>query len=194
MLRSLCVFTGSRSGSRPIYTEAAVAMGQAMAAAGLRLIYGGGAVGLMKTVADAALAGGGEVIGVIPEDLQAREERHTGLTELHIVRSMHERKMKMAKLSDGMIALPGGLGTLEELFEVLTWAQLGFHDKPIGLLNVDGFFNGMLGFLDMTVSEGFVAPEHRAMLLTGSEAHGLLQLMQTATPRLERPPRDLSGS
>jgi uncharacterized protein (TIGR00730 family) len=194
MLHSVCVFTGSRSGSRPSYSAAAVAMGAAIAGAGLRLVYGGGAVGLMKTVADAALAAGGEVVGVIPADLQARELRHTGLTELHVVRSMHERKMKMAQLSDAIIALPGGLGTLEELFEIWTWAQLGFHQKPTGLLNTDGFYDGLLAFLDVTVREGFVAPSHRAMLITGTEAQSLLDAVLTALPQSNASARDFSGS
>jgi len=194
MLHSVCVFTGSRLGSRPEYRAAADATGTAIAAAGLRLVYGGGAIGLMRVVADAALAHGGEVVGVIPEDLQSREIRHEGLTQLHVVRSMHERKMLMARLSDGMIALPGGLGTLEELFEVLTWAQLGFHHKPIGLLNVADYFSGMLAFLDATVHEGFVAPEHRAMLLTGSVIEPLLAQMQAASHETPPKSRDLAGA
>src|SRR3546814_750650 len=152
----LCVFCGSSDGARPAYRDAAHALGKALADAGIGLVYGGAAVGLMGAVADGALARGGEVMGVLPRSLADRELAHPGLTQLHVVGSMHERKAMMAKLSDGFIALPGGLGTFEELFEIWTWAQLGYHRKPVALLNVDGYYDGLLSFLDHPVREAFV--------------------------------------
>lgn len=163
-LRRVCVFCGSKHGVRPEYTEAARAMGAALAAAGIDLVYGGGRVGLMGEVADAVLDAGGEVIGVIPHHMSDREIAHYGLTDLRIVGSMHERKTLMYELSDGFVALPGGLGTLEELFEITTWSQLGLHAKPTGLLDVDGFYGPLVVFLDRLVSEGFVAERHRRLL------------------------------
>lgn len=170
----LCVFCGSKHGVRPEYREAARRFGTLMAEQGVGLVYGGGAIGLMGEVADAALAGGGEVIGVIPRFLSGAEIAHPGLTDLHVVDSMHERKARMAELADGFAALPGGIGTLEELNEVLTWAQLRLHAKPIGLLNVAGFYDGFLAFLRITVREGFLAEEHCRLLLTAREPEGLL--------------------
>lgn len=153
---------------------AAVELGGALAARGIELVYGGGCVGLMGVLADAALAGGGRVIGVIPHTLMAREVGHRGLTDLHVVDSMHERKAMMAELSDGFIALPGGFGTLEEMFEILTWAQLGLHTHPCGVLNVEGYFDSLLAFLDHSVSEAFVREAHRSMLLVDDSPHRLL--------------------
>jgi uncharacterized protein (TIGR00730 family) len=176
-LQRICVFCGSSSGARPDYTTAATALGSLMAARGIGLVYGGGNVGLMGTVADAVLAGGGEVVGVIPGGLVAREVAHRGLTELRVVDSMHERKQLMHELSDGFVAMPGGLGTLEELFETLTWAQLGIHDKPSALLNVAGYWDGLLTLLDHMVTERLVRPEHRAALLSAGEPEAMLAAM-----------------
>ncbi|MFK3818168.1 TIGR00730 family Rossman fold protein [Pseudomonas sp. NPDC089407] len=176
-VRSVCVFCGASIGSNPAYREAAVALGQAIARRGLTLVYGGGAVGLMGVVADAAMAAGGEVVGVIPQSLLDAEVGHKGLTRLEVVDGMHARKARMAKLSDAFIALPGGLGTLEELFEVWTWGQLGYHAKPLGLLDVNGFYDKLGGFLDHIVEEGFVRPQHRAMLLLEQQPEQLLDGM-----------------
>ena len=163
-VRSVCVFCGASIGANPAYREAAIALGQAIARRGLTLVYGGGAVGLMGTVADAAMAAGGEVIGIIPESLMNAEIGHKGLSRLEVVDGMHARKARMAELSDAFIALPGGLGTLEELFEVWTWGQLGYHGKPLGLLEVNGFYSKLTAFLDHIVGEGFVRAPHRDML------------------------------
>jgi len=173
----ICVFLGSRPGNSPIYAEAAAQFGALLAEREIGLVYGGGAVGLMGVIADAACAAGGEVIGVIPEALRAREHDHQGLTELHVVQTMHQRKALMAKLSDGFVTLPGGIGTFEELFEVWTWAQLGYHQKPCGLLDVGGFYSGMSSFIDNVVTEGFLAPNHRAMLVIEKEPEVLLERM-----------------
>jgi len=177
-VRSVCVFCGASIGANPAYREAAIALGQAIARRGLTLVYGGGAVGLMGTVADAALAAGGEVIGIIPQSLMNAEIGHKGLTRLEVVDGMHARKARMAELSDAFIALPGGLGTLEELFEVWTWGQLGYHAMPLGLLDVNGFYEKLGGFLDQIVEEGFVRPQHRAMLLLGQLPDELLEGME----------------
>ena len=176
-LRSVCVFCGASTGANPLYREAAVTLGRTLAERGATLVYGGGAVGLMGIVADAALAAGGEVIGIIPQSLKDAEIGHTGLTRLEVVDGMHARKARMAELSDAFIALPGGLGTLEELFEVWTWGQLGYHAKPLGLLDVNGFYEKLGSFLDHIVDEGFVRPQHRAMLRLGREAGELLEGM-----------------
>lgn len=170
----LCVFCGSSSGSKAIYLEMATRLGKALADAGIGLVYGGASVGLMGAVADAALANGGEVIGIIPQALQEKEIAHKGLTDLRVVGSMHERKALMAELSDGFIAMPGGIGTLEELFEVWTWAQLGYHTKPCALLNVDGFYDGLATFLDSLVEQAFVKPNHREMLIVEEQVKSLL--------------------
>jgi uncharacterized protein (TIGR00730 family) len=174
-LRRVCVFCGSKHGVRPEYTEAARATGTALVAAGVDLVYGGGRVGLMGEVADAVLAAGGRVIGVIPEHMADREIAHEGVTDLRIVGSMHERKALMYELSDGFVALPGGLGTLEEIFEITTWSQLGLHTKPTGLLDVDGFYTPLVGFLDQLVSEGFVAERHRRLLQVAAKPADLLE-------------------
>lgn len=178
-MKRVCVFLGSNPGRGNGYTEAARATGAELARRGLTVIYGGSNVGLMKTLADAALEAGGEVIGVIPEALVAREVAHPGLTEQRVVRSMHERKAMMAELADGFIALPGGLGTLEELCEILTWAQLGFHRKPCGLLDVDGYYGLLAAFLDRAVEQGFVHPAHRGMLLAATEPAILLDRFES---------------
>jgi uncharacterized protein (TIGR00730 family) len=176
-LRRVCVFCGSKHGVRPEYTEAARATGSALVAAGVDLVYGGGRVGLMGEVADAVLAAGGHVIGVIPGHMATREIAHDGVTDLRVVGSMHERKALMYELSDGFVALPGGLGTLEELFEITTWSQLGLHTKPAGLLDVEGFYAPLVGFLDQLVSEGFVAERHRRLLRVAAKPADLLDLL-----------------
>src|SRR5262245_15001901 len=164
-MNRVCVFCGSSMGGRAEYTEAAARTGELIARRGLGLVYGGGHVGLMGVVADAALAAGGEVIGVITQALLDREVAHTGLTELLVVRTMHERKARMAALSDAFLVLPGGIGTLEEFFEVWTWGQLGEHAKPVGLVNVGGYYDGLIGFVDAMQAEGFLKAKHREMLI-----------------------------
>ena len=176
-MQSVCVFAGSKTGASPAYRDAACELGRAVAARGYTLVYGGGSIGLMGVIADAVLADGGRIIGVIPDELARREVAHAGLTELKVVRTMHERKALMASLSDAVIALPGGLGTLDELFEMLTWAQLGIHTKPCGLLNVAGYFDALLTYLDHTVTEGFIAAGHRSLLLVDDDAGRLLERM-----------------
>ena len=178
----ICVFTGSSEGRKPSYRLAAEHLGRTLVERGFGLVYGGARVGLMGAVADAVLAAGGEVIGVIPEALVAREVAHTGLTELRVVASMHERKALMAELSDGFIAMPGGWGTLKELFEVLTWAQLGLHRKPCGLLNVDGYFDPLLAFVRHAEDEGFVRPEFERLLPVAETAVGLLEQFAAYEP------------
>jgi len=174
-VNSICVFCGSRPGADPAYEVAARCLGQALAQANITLVYGGGNVGLMGVVADAALEAGGEVVGVIPEALMRREIGHPGLTKLHVVASMHERKAKMAELSDGFVALPGGTGTLEEFFEVLTWAQLGEHEKPCGLLDIAGYYGPLLAVFDHMVEKGFLKDHHREMLLLERDPTTLLE-------------------
>ena len=181
-MKSVCVFCGSRAGEDPAYTHAARALGATIAEAGIGLVYGGGHVGLMGVVADAALAAGGEVTGVMPKALVDREIAHTGLTELHVVGSMHERKAMMSDLSEGFVALPGGTGTLEEFFEVLTWAQLGEHAKPCGLLNVAGYYDPLLAVFDHMVARGFLATHHRAMVLVETAPEALLERFERYQP------------
>lgn len=177
-MKSICVFCGSRLGSKPIYRETAKSVGQLIARQQLRLVYGGGNIGLMGVVADAVLEHGGEVVGVIPGHLQEKEVGHAGLTELHVVSTMHERKALMANLSDAFVALPGGFGTFEEFCEILTWAQLDLHRKPCGLLNVDGFYDPLLTLFDRAVDDGFLRPEYRSMVLTATDTDELLMRMR----------------
>jgi uncharacterized protein (TIGR00730 family) len=172
---SICVYCGSRHGARSAYTQAAQALGQAIGQRGWQLVYGGGKVGLMGEVADATLAAGGRVVGVIPQTLQDREVGHPGLSELHVVQTMHQRKQLMAERADIFIALPGGIGTLEELYEVWTWRQLGYHDQPIGLLNTEGYYDALLAFMDHTVAEGFLSPEQRTHVQLGQDPVALLE-------------------
>jgi uncharacterized protein (TIGR00730 family) len=181
-VRRLCVFCGSAAGIRPRYAEAARALGAELVRRGIGLVYGGGSVGLMGVLADSVLGAGGEVIGVIPRPLASRELAHPGLTEMRVVGSMHERKATMASLVDGFIALPGGLGTLEETLEILTWAQLGIHRQPVGVLNVEGYFDGLLSFLDHAVKEGFIARDHVHLLLSAETAAALVDLVERWTP------------
>lgn len=174
-MRRVCVFCGSSPGKSPAYLDAARATGRALAERGIGLVYGGGSVGLMGAIADATLEAGGHVTGVIPRALELRELAHRRLTALHVVGSMHERKAKMAELADGFIALPGGMGTLEELAEILTWAQLGLHARPVGLLDTAGYYRPLIQFFDRAVEEGFIWPDHRRLLLVGAEPGELLE-------------------
>jgi len=182
----ICVFCGASPGRGPAYVELAASVGAGLARRRIGVVYGGGRVGLMGALADAALAAGGEVIGVIPRRLVARELAHTGLTELHVVDSLHERKAKMAALADGFIALPGGLGTLEELAEVASWAQLELHDKPLGLLSLGGFWEPFVGWLDRAVAEGFIAPHHRRLIAIDHDLDALLARFAAWTPPPDR--------
>ncbi|MBW4693514.1 MAG: TIGR00730 family Rossman fold protein [Lyngbya sp. HA4199-MV5] len=181
-MKYICVFCGSNLGTRPAYKLAAQALGQALVKRGLGLVYGGGNVGLMGTIADAVLAAGGKAIGVIPQALVEKELAHKGLTQLHIVSSMHERKAMMADLSDGFIALPGGFGTFEEFFEVLTWAQLGFHQKPCGLLNIEGYYDRLIALADHATAEQFVRPAHRSLILEAQDPDRLLDTFAAYEP------------
>lgn len=181
-MKRICVFCGSSPGVRPEYADAARATGRALVERGVGLVYGGGRVGLMGVVADAVLAAGGEAIGVIPHSLQAREVGHAGLSQLHVVATMHERKALMADLSDGFVALPGGFGTYEEFFEVLTWSQLGIHPKPCGLLNVAGFYDALLALADHAEAEGFVRSEHRQLVLLERDPGLLLDRLAAFVP------------
>ncbi|MBF2051386.1 MAG: TIGR00730 family Rossman fold protein [Leptolyngbya sp. IPPAS B-1204] len=179
----ICVFCGSSFGIRPAYRHAAQAMGTALVERGIGLVYGGGQVGLMGLVADTVMAAGGEVIGVIPKFLAEKEIAHSGLTQLHLVDSMHERKALMADLADGFIALPGGYGTLEEFCEVLTWTQLGLHQKPHGLLNVEGYYDHLIRLFDHALSEEFVRPQHRSIVLTAATPEQLLDQFAAYRPQ-----------
>jgi uncharacterized protein (TIGR00730 family) len=186
-MRRVCVFTGSNSGARAEYGAAAGELGRVLAGRGIGIVYGGARVGLMGTLADSALAAGGDVVGVIPAALVAKEVAHTGLTDLRVVESMHERKALMSDLADAFIALPGGWGTLEEFFEVLTWAQLGLHRKPCGLLNVHGYFDGLLAFLSHTIDEGFVRSEYAELIVVAATPGALLdRLASSAPPAVEK--------
>lgn len=174
-MKKICVYCGSSPGSRSEYSEGAKALARALVANNLGLVYGGSNLGLMGVVAEEVLALGGTAVGVIPEQLVTKELAHPALTELIVTRNMHERKAMMADLADGFIALPGGLGTFEELFEILTWGQLSFHNKPVGVLNVNGYYDGLLSFLDHAHSEAFIRPQHRSMLISD---HCPVQLLE----------------
>ena len=188
----LCIFCGAHDGSEPLYKHSATVLGQRLAREGIGLVYGGGKLGLMGAVADAAIASGGEAIGVIPQALVDYEIAHQGLTELRIVNSMHERKSQMADLADGFVALPGGLGTLEELFEIWTWSQLGYHRKPVAIMNVGGFFDELIQFLDRLVERGFVRPENRAMLIVAADTDELIGKIRSYSP--PKPPQWIRAS
>lgn len=181
-VKRICIFCGSNPGIKPAYHQAAKEIGEILAQRGIGLVYGAGNVGLMGMVADAVLAGGGEVIGVIPEALVAMEVAHNRLTQLHIVGSMHERKALMVELSDGFIALPGGFGTFEEFCEVVTWAQLGIHQKPCGLLNVEGYYDHLIGLFNHAVEEKFLRPEYRSLVLQDSQPMALLEKLISYKP------------
>jgi len=186
-MRRICVYCGSNTGARPLYANAARELADVLVRHELELVYGGADKGLMGIIADTVLEQGGTVHGVIPKLLYEKEIAHQGLTELHVVSSMHARKSMMAALSDGFIAMPGGFGTLEEIIEIVTWGQLRFHDKPCGLLNTDGYFDHLLGYLDHANAEGFLRPENRQMLLCDRSATGLIQKFERYTaPRVEK--------
>ena len=176
-MQRICVFCGSQAGTNGLYRQAATDMGRLLALRGYGLVYGGGHVGLMGVIADAVLASGGEVIGVIPGSMVARELAHTGVTHLHVVPGMHDRKARMATLADAFIALPGGYGTFEELFEVITWAQIGLHRKPIGLLNVAGYFDALRALVEHAITEGFIRSEHRRLLTIADAPATLLDTL-----------------
>lgn len=192
-IKNICVYCGSRSGRLDAYAKMADELAESLVSRNIRLIYGGASIGIMGVVADRVLSLGGEVIGVIPEALAHKEVAHHHLTALHVTHSMHERKMLMAQLADGFIALPGGLGTLEELFEVWTWAQLGFHHKPCGLLNVAGYYDALIHFLDHITAEQFVSPQQRAMLLVADSANALLDRMYDAQGNNDSAQSTLAG-
>lgn len=186
-MNRICVFCGTNPGSRPGYGEAARRLGEVLAEQGIELVYGGASVGIMGELADSVHGHGGHVTGIIPQQLVEKEAAHTGIANLIVVASMHQRKSQMADLSDGFIALPGGIGTLEGLFEILTWAQLGIHAKPSGILNVEGYFDGLTGFLDHAVREGFLTEAHRDAIIVESDPVKLLQRMHAYTaPEGER--------
>jgi uncharacterized protein (TIGR00730 family) len=186
-MKRVCVFCGASTGTNPLYADAARRTGRTLARRGIGLVYGGGGTGLMGAVADAVLEEGGQVIGVIPRALQLRELAHPGLTALHVVGSMHERKAKMAELAHGFIALPGGMGTLEEFTEIATWAQLGLHERPCGLLDVAGYYRPLVAFFDHAAAEGFLRPEHRKLVLTADDPDALLdQFLAWEPPGLEK--------
>ncbi len=187
MTRRICVFCGSSSGTRQSYAEAATSLARHLVANRIGIVYGGGKVGLMGTLADAALQNGGEVIGVIPQSLVEKEVSHSGLSDLRVVGSMHERKALMAELSDGFIALPGGFGTLEEFCEVLTWTQLGLHRKPCGFLNIEGYYDQLLSFFDHAVAEQFLKPVHRRMVISDSCPESLVcRLLDYEVPLVDK--------
>ncbi len=187
MLNRICVYCGSNPGGDPIYVRNAQQMGRLLASRGITVVYGGGRVGLMGALAEAALAAGGEVIGIIPEMLERREVAFRGLTELHVVHSMHERKQMMADLSDGFIAMPGGFGTFEEFCETLTWAQLGMHAKPCGLLNVKGFYDPLLALFDHAAAEKLLRAVHRSMVIAAEQPEALLEAMtQYRAPEVDQ--------
>ncbi len=178
-IKKICVYCGSSPGKNPAYSLAAKSLARTLCDRGIGLVYGGAAVGVMGAIADAVLDAGGEAIGVIPKSLAVKEVAHDNLSELHVVASMHERKAMMAELADGFIALPGGWGTLEEIFEILTWAQLGFHDKPCGLLNIEGYYDHLIGFLENSFEQQFVNDLYRPMLMKANEPEALLDQFAT---------------
>ncbi|HWN17595.1 MAG TPA: TIGR00730 family Rossman fold protein [Gemmatimonadales bacterium] len=181
-MNRICVFCGTNPGSRPAYGAAARQLGQVLAEAGIELVYGGASVGIMGQLADSVQEHGGHVTGIIPQQLVEKEAAHTGIRNLIVVASMHQRKSQMADLSDGFVALPGGIGTLEGFFEILTWGQLGIHAKPSGILNVEGYFDGLTGFLDHAVREGFLTEAHRNAIIVESSPSPLLERMRAFTP------------
>jgi len=192
MIKRVCVFCGANSGNHPLHRETARLVGRTLARKGIELVYGGSSVGLMLELANAALEAGGRVIGVIPQLLVEREQAHRGLSELRIVDSMHERKANMAALSEAFIAMPGGFGTLDEIFEMLSWAQLGIHDKPCGFLNLENYYASLLEFLDIARAEGFLRPEHHAKILVASDIEMLLTLFENRSTASTPPARGTS--
>jgi uncharacterized protein (TIGR00730 family) len=176
-MQSICVFCGSNVGNVGLYGEAARQLGRVLARRAMRLVYGGGSVGLMGVIADAVLEAGGRVTGVIPEVLATKELLHPGVRDMHVVPGMHVRKARMVELADGFIAMPGGYGTFEELFEIVTWAQLGLHQKPVGLLNAAGYFNGLIDLIDHAIDQGFIKAKHRELLVVGDAAEALIDAL-----------------
>lgn len=189
-MKSLCVYCGASRGASEAYADAARLMARAMVENRIALVYGGGKVGLMGVIADEMIRLGGETTGVIPKALMEKEVGHGGLTRLHVVKDMHERKAMMASLSDGFVAMPGGIGTLEELFEIFTWSQLGLHDMPIGLLNVNGFYDGLITFLRHVVKEQFLKPDQAALLMNASAPENLIAQLKSFEPRRRDKPLD----
>jgi uncharacterized protein (TIGR00730 family) len=185
MTKRICVFCGSNPGARAAYAESAVSLAKLLVERGFGIVYGGSNVGLMGILADTALKAGGEVVGVIPQSLVEKEVAHRGITRLHVVATMHERKALMAELAGGFIALPGGFGTFDELCEILTWAQLGIHRKPCGILNVEGYFDGLLSFFDHAVEERLLKPAHRSIVISDRQPEALLDRMLESRPPLE---------
>jgi uncharacterized protein (TIGR00730 family) len=181
-MKRICVFCGSNSGANPLYAQTAAAVGAFLAQNEIELVYGGGRVGLMGVVADSVLQNGGRATGVIPRQLDTREVAHAGLSELFVVKSMHERKALMADLANGFVALPGGFGTFEEFCEIVTWAQLGIHQKPCALLNVNGFYDSLIGMINHSMNENFIRPEHRALVLVDDRIENLYQKMKNYQP------------
>lgn len=184
-MRRVCVFCGSKVGHNSLYRDAAQTLGKLLVERGLGLVYGGGSVGLMGVIANAVLAAGGEIIGVIPEMLATKELLHTGVQQMHRMQSMHARKAKMAELSDAFIALPGGYGTFEELLEMITWSQLGIHRKPVGLLNVAGYYDPLVQFVDHAIAEGFIKPKHRELIVVADTPESLLDKILQHRPPVE---------
>ena len=186
-MNRICVFCGSKTGNSPLFLEAATELGRFLAERGLDLVYGGASIGLMGAVADSVMAGGGRVIGVIPEAMASKEVAHEGLTEMHVVSSMHERKSMMARLADAFVALPGGFGSFEELLEMITWAQLGIHRKPVGILNVSGYYDPMIQLFENAIEAGFIKPKNRQLFVIDQEADRLLQtLLAQELPEVKR--------
>lgn len=183
IMKSICVFCGSNKGNNPLYSISAHKLGSLLASLNISLVYGGASVGLMGDIADVMIKNGGEVIGVIPKFLLEMEIAHKNLSKLHVVNTMHERKAKMEEIADGFIALPGGLGTLDEFFEILTWSQLGIHNKPCGLLNITGYFDKLIDFFDYSVSQGFIRKEHRDIIFTEDDPAVLINKMLSYTPK-----------
>ena len=186
-IQRVCVFCGSRLGNDGVYRQAAIELGRLLVQRGYGLVYGGGHVGLMGVIADAVLSEGGEVDGFIPNAMVSRELAHLNVTRQHVVASMHERKARMSELADAFIAMPGGFGTFEELFEIITWAQLGIHHKPIGLLNVTGYFNPLQGLIELAISQGFVRPEHRQLAVIEDQPAALLDALEEHAMPATRP-------
>ncbi len=181
-MKRICVFCGSNPGNEPVFLETAEKLGEFLAKNDIELVYGGGRVGLMGKIADTVLANGGRAIGIIPESLAQKEVAHLGLTELHVVESMHTRKALMAELSDGFIAMPGGFGTFEEICEIITWSQLGFHAKPCALLNVSGFYDDLIALFDHSAAKGFIRPVHRRLVISGSDIEAIIRTMEDFKP------------
>ncbi len=186
-MNRICVFCGSKTGNSPLFLEAAIQLGRVLAERGLDLVYGGASIGLMGAVADSVLTGGGKVVGVIPEAMASKEVAHDGLTEMHVVSSMHERKSMMARLADAFVALPGGFGSFEELLEMITWAQLGIHRKPVGILNVAGYYDPLIQLFEGAIEAGFIKPRNRQLFVIEQEADRLLQtLLAHKLPEVKR--------